>query len=281
MPNFMPVRNRPWISSAAIAAALRSVHHPRMTKIHTPGLFDSRDDAAPPTRVAFDIEIANVIELAPGEDLEAHGPFDISCAAAVDDRGKTRHWYTKDEHGEPGPKLSASGAREMLQWLREQQLAGVKVYAWNGLSFDVRWLGHVAEDMQLAKEIALELYDPMFQFVCQRGFPVSLANVAEGLGLTEKKLMSGEQAPIEWARGNRQLVLDYVAGDCRLTEAVVARIVAQREIRWKTKKGTFSSEPMPALRSVRQALAIPLPDTSWMREPLRREKFYAWCGDVR
>ena len=33
-------------------------------------------------RVSFDIEIANIFELKPGEDLDQYGPFDISCAAA-------------------------------------------------------------------------------------------------------------------------------------------------------------------------------------------------------
>lgn len=231
---------------------------------------------AAPKRVSFDIEIANVIELAPGEDLDAHGPFDISCAAAVDERGTTRHWYARDDAGAPTGALDVKLARDLLVWLREQQRAGVKVCAWNGLSFDLRWIGHAADDLPLAREVALDLYDPMFQFFCQRGFPVSLASVAEGLGIAEKKLMSGDQAPIEWARGNRQLVLEYVAGDCRITDAVVARILERREVRWKTKKGTLSSEPMPVLRSVRESLALPLPDTAWMSEPLQRAKFCAW-----
>jgi hypothetical protein len=29
-------------------------------------------------RVSFDIEISNIFELAPGEDLDKYGPFDIS-----------------------------------------------------------------------------------------------------------------------------------------------------------------------------------------------------------
>jgi hypothetical protein len=88
----------------------------------------------------------------------------------------------------------------------------------------------------------------MFQFFVQRGFPIALAAVAEGLGLVDKKLMAGADAPKQWALGNHQLVLDYVAGDCRITERVVARILELREIRWRTKKGTLSTEPMPTLR---------------------------------
>jgi hypothetical protein len=235
-------------------------------------------DAAPATakaqRVAFDIETANLI--APDADLDSAGPLLISCSAAVTDTGLLRHWYMKDERGAPHGTLDAATALDMLQWLRQQQLAGVKVCAWNGLSFDLRWISHAAGDRKLAAEIALDLYDPMFQFMCQRGFPIGLASVGEALGIGEKKLMSGADAPQEWASGNRQRVLDYVAGDCRITEAIVARIVELREVRWKTKKGTLSREPMRALLKVRECLALPLPDTSWMGEPIPREKFYAW-----
>ena len=234
------------------------------------------DFEAAPKRVSFDIEIANEIELKPGEDLDQYGPFDISCAAAVTDLGELRHWYAKDAQGVPQRCIDPMGAHEMLEHLRGQQRRGVMVCAWNGLSFDLRWLGHAADDLGLAREIALELYDPMFQFYVQRGFPVGLAAVAEGLGIREKKLMGGADAPVQWARGNHQLVLDYVAGDCRITEQVVARILTTREIRWRTKKGTVSSESMPKLRPVRELLEAPEPDTSWMSEPIPRSKFCAW-----
>ena len=53
--------------------------------------------------------------------------------------------------------------------------------------------------------------EELLQFVGMRGFPISLAAVAEGLRLAQKKLMAGADAPKEWARGNHQLVLDYVS----------------------------------------------------------------------
>ena len=228
------------------------------------------------TRVSFDIEIADVFELAPGEDLDAHGPFDISCAAAIDEAGEVRHWVSPGEDGRPAHHLDAGTAREMLTFLRAKQRAGSRVFAWNGLSFDLRWLGVAADDVALAAEIALDLYDPMFQFFVQRGFPVALAKVAEGLGIEEKKLMGGADAPVEWARGNHQLVLDYVAGDCRITDQVVAQIEKRGELRWRTRRGTLSHEPMPELRRVRDLLDAPEPDTSWMDAPMPRTKFTGW-----
>jgi hypothetical protein len=240
-----------------------------------------RGDGTSAGRVAFDIEIANVFELAPGEDLDRYGPFDLTCAAASDQAGEVRHWYTRGEDGEPGPIMDAATARDMLLWLSARQREGVRVFAWNGLSFDLRWLGHAAGDVALAAEVALDLFDPMFQFFVQRGFPVSLAATAEGLGVTETKSMSGADAPVEWARGNHALVLDYVAGDCRITNLVAARIEEVGGVRWRTTRGKVSFEAMPELRRVRDLLSAPEPDTSWMDAPIPRAKFTAWLPGPR
>ena len=229
-------------------------------------------------RVSFDIEIANVFELAPGEDLDQYGPFDISCAAAADEAGEVIHWVNQAADGSYESHLDAEKAHEMLSWLRAQQLAGTRLFAWNGLSFDLRWIGVAAKDIPLAAEVALDLYDPMFQIFVQRGFPVGLAKVAEGLGVIETKLMDGADAPVQWAAGNHQEVLDYVAGDCRITDAVVARIEETKGITWRTGRGTLSTEPMPVLKRVRELLDAPEPDTSWMDAPMPRTKFTSWMS---
>jgi hypothetical protein len=226
--------------------------------------------------LAFDIELADVFELAPGEDLDARGPFRISCAAAADLNGGLWHWFRCDETGRPADALDAQIARGMLEWLAAAQAQGTRVTAWNGLSFDLRWLGHAAGDLDLARRVALELYDPMFQFFVQRGFPVGLASVAAGLGVPETKAMDGADAPKRWAAGETEAVLDYVAGDCRITAEVVRRIEAERRVRWRTRQGKLSSEPMPELLPVRALLDAPEPDTSWMDKPLPRRKFTAW-----
>jgi hypothetical protein len=226
--------------------------------------------------ISFDIEIANVFTLQPGEDLERHAPFDISVAAAATHGGTVRHWHARDAAGRPAGILDAPLAREVLEYLRAEELAGTRVCAWNGLSFDLRWLGHVAGDPRLATEVALELYDPMFQFAALKGFPIGLAAVAEGMGIAQKKLMAAERAPIEWQAGNHQLVLDYVAGDCTLTNQVVAAIEKVGLVKWRTKRGTLSSEPLPRLRQVKDVMRDPPPDQSWMSEPKPVSNYWAW-----
>ena len=86
-------------------------------------------------------------------------------------------------------------AHTFLRRFAQEQKRGAMVSAWNGLSFDLRWLGAAANDVALAREVALELYDPMFQFFILRGFPIGLAAVADGLGIVETKLMHGADAP--------------------------------------------------------------------------------------
>jgi hypothetical protein len=231
--------------------------------------------------IGFDIEIANVFDLAPGEDLDAHGPFDISVCAAFDsDTGRSRVWHSKDERGEPAGTLSRAMANEVLTYLRDAQRAGKDVVAWNGLSFDLRWLGHVAGNQKLAAEVARDLVDPMFHFFMVKGFPVGLDAVATGMGISMSKLMSGAEAPKEWQRGNRQRVIEYVVGDCRITVLSVQAIAAKRRIRWKTRKGTLSELPIARLLPVREAMRLPDPDQSWMDSPIPCTKFTAWLSDA-
>ena len=228
--------------------------------------------------VVFDIEIENVFDLVPGEDLDKYAPFDISVAAAIDASGGIRYWHARDASGQPTGHLTRELAGDVLQHLRSEQQRGACVCAWNGMSFDVRWLGHVAQDEKLAVEVALDLFDPMFQFVGQRGFPIGLAATAAGLGIPEKKLMAAAEAPNEWARGNHQVVLDYVAGDCRLTKTVVEKILARGSVSWRTKKGTVSSEPFLSLKRVRDVMRGPPPDTTWMSDPRPWESWFCWLA---
>lgn len=230
-------------------------------------------------RIAFDLEIADVFDLAPGEDLECHAPFSISVAAIASDRGTAHHWFRCGEAGAPERCLDADGARAVLHFLRDAQTRGIEVVVWNGLSFDLRWLGVAAGEPKLAAEIALDLYDPMFQFVMKRGFPIGLAAVADGFGIEQKKLMHGSEAPLAWQRGEHQRVLDYVRGDCELTLAVAERIAREKSVRWRTKRGMLSSEPLPSLRRAREVMRDPLPDQSWMDTPMPLDKFHAWTRE--
>ena len=226
--------------------------------------------------LSFDIEISDVFELQPHEDLEKYAPFDISVAATAIHGGDERVWFSQDAESHPALSMTKQRAHELLEYLEEKQEEGLMVCAWNGLGFDLKWIGHQASDPGLAARIALRSYDPMFQFFNQAGFPVALAKVAKAMGVTQEKSMDGADAPKEWRAGNYQEVMDYCLGDCQMTNLIVRAIQDARQVRWVTTRGTVGSKPMPVLKTVEQVIHDPEPDQSWMDTPIPKRKFYEW-----
>ena len=229
--------------------------------------------------LSFDIEITDVIDLKEGQELDDFAPFHISVAATAVHNGEKRWWLTEGETGEPEFNMSQQDAQMMLQYLAEKQREGYMICAWNGLGFDFRWLGFQAGNQALAAEIAMGSYDPMFQFFTARGFPISLASAAKGMGIEQEKLMSGADAPKEWADGEYDLVKEYVMGDCEITNQVVAAIAEQNGVHWITRRGQKKSQRME-LEPVAKVLEYPMPDQSWMEAPIPREKFSGWAEEL-
>lgn len=226
--------------------------------------------------LSFDIEISDVFELGDYEDMEKHAPFHVSVAATAVHGGEERLWYSVDESARPTMNLTPDKALELLTYLETMQNDGFMACAWNGLSFDLKWLGHQANDMALAARVALKSYDPMFQFFNQAGFPIGLAKVAQAMGIAQEKLMDGADAPKQWRAGNFQQVMDYCMGDSQMTNLIVLAILKAKKVQWITARGKASSKPMPHLKAVEQVLQDPEPDQSWMDTPMPRAKFYQW-----
>ena len=203
--------------------------------------------------LSVDIEISDVFELAKHEDMEKYAPFHISVAATAIYSGLETVWYSPKEAGssEPALNMTREKAKELLQYLVDMQNDGFMICAWNGLGFDFKWIGHVAEDMKLAARVVLKSYDPMFQFFNQTGYPVGLAAVAKAMGIEQEKSMAGADAPKQWRAGNYQAVMDYVLGDCQLTNLVALAIEEYQQVRWIATKGHVRAIPMPWLMTGR------------------------------
>ena len=217
--------------------------------------------------LSFDIEISDVFELDKHEDIEKYAPFHISVAATAIHSGEERVWYSEDEDGRPALNLTQQKAHELLEYLYEMQRMEIMVCAWNGLGFDLKWIGYQAKDMALAARIALKSYDPMFQFFNQVGFPVGLAKVAQAMGISQEKLMDGADAPKEWRAGNCQKVMDYCLGDCQMTNLIIQAIQDAKQVQWVTTKGYVSSKPMPRLKLSKKLSEIRLPTSlGWIRQ---------------
>jgi len=230
--------------------------------------------------LSFDIEISDVFTLEPGEDMERYAPFHISVAATASPDGEERHWLSLDDAGSPTLNLTRERAHDLLEYLDTKLDEGYALCAWNGLHFDMKWIGHHAGDMRLAARVALRIYDPMFQFFNEHGYPVGLAAVAEGLGIGQTKLMDGADAPEAWRVGNYDLVKAYVLGDCQMTNQIVQAIRDSGTIRWVNKKGELKSKPMPKLLPVEEVIAAPGPDQSWMSRPLPKAEFHRWVDEA-
>lgn len=226
--------------------------------------------------LGFDIEISDIFDLKPQEDINKYAPFHISVASTVIDGGEERIWYSTDSRKKPLANITKEKAADLLNYLKAKQEEGFMICAWNGLGFDMQWIGYNAKNMELASEVARKMYDPMFQFFNQRGFPVGLAPVAKAMGIKQSKLMTGEDAPKQWQAGNYQKVMDYVLGDSQITNLIVKKIITKKEIAWVTQRGEIKTEPIARLQTVEEILKEPEPDQSWMSTPVFRKNFYQW-----
>ena len=90
------------------------------------------------------------------------------------------------------------------------------------------------------------------------------------------ELLNGAAAPVLWAEGRREEVLQYVGQDVRTTLELATACEAFRRI---ARNGRVRGLDLPrGWLMVSKALELPLPDTSWMDEPWPRERFTGWMG---
>lgn len=229
--------------------------------------------------LAFDIEIAKVVP-DDVDDWKSQRPLGISCMASYSttcDRPKV--WFTKTDTGSPSPQMSQHDIACFVDYLKAEQSKGAIPLSWNGLSFDLDILAEESGMSDECQSIAMSHVDMMFHIVCEKGFPVALKSAAAGLGV-EGKLegMDASDAPKLWAKGDYNKVIEYVAQDVKTTLAVAQAAERQKQFMWITQRGRLSEMPLPCgWLAVKEAMKLPLPDTSWMDDPPSREDFSAWA----
>jgi hypothetical protein len=229
--------------------------------------------------LAFDIETAKVTsENEP--DWRSCRPLGISCAATLlagDDEPTL--WHGGDRQT-PTDRMTQDEAAALVRYLEDQTAQGVTLLTWNGLGFDLDILAEESQMLQPCRALALAHVDMMFHIFCQLGHGVGLDAAARGMGIAGKlEGISGELAPVLWARGEREEVLAYVAQDVRTTMEVALKCESCGVLRWVARSGRFREMALgEGWLSVGEALELPLPDTSWMDEPWPRERFTGWMG---
>jgi hypothetical protein len=220
--------------------------------------------------LSFDIETARVIE----PDWRTIRPLGIACAATLlSDTDEMVLW-----HGAARNHLSRGESAALVEYLMAKVGLGYTVATWNGVGFDFDILAEESGMLAECRELAVNHVDMMFNVLCRLGHGVSLDAAAKGMGL-EGKLdgMNGAMIPTLWAEGKREVVLDYVAQDVRITAELATKCEACRVFRWIAKSGKLRSMALPGgWLTVEEAEQLPEPDTSWMTDPWRRTDFTAW-----
>ncbi len=230
--------------------------------------------------VAFDIETAKDV---PGTDFNwrPHRPLGIACIASMSSScEEPRIWYSKGADGTPLPQMSRSDVVEFVRYIDSLIGDGFRPLTWNGLAFDYDILAEESNLWDQCKQQAMQHVDMMFHIVCEKGFPVSLANAATGMGFQGKlRGVDGRDAPTLWLQGQHDAVINYVAQDVRVTLELATECDRRRIFKWITSRGKIGTMPLPkGWLSVNEAMRLPLPDTSWMSDPIHRNSYSAWLS---
>ena len=228
--------------------------------------------------LAFDIETATDV---PGDDFnwKPFRPLGISCAATLSTEDEApKLWHGGQESSTPTSRMQRNEAAELADYLVAMADSGFTIVTWNGLAFDFDVLAEESGRLVECRQLALDQVDMMFHLFCVKGFPVGLDSAARGTGIAGKAAgMSGIKAPQLWLQGQYQEVLDYVSQDVRTTLNLARLCDQQRSLRWITRKGSPSICALPkGWITVKDALRLPEPDTSWMDRPMSRSNFTAW-----
>lgn len=228
--------------------------------------------------LAFDIETAKVLP-DNESDWNSHRPLGISCAATLlGDGDEAILWHGGANPTTPADRLSQQEVAGLVEYLATQAAQGYTIVTWNGVGFDFDILAEESGMPEECKRLAVTHVDMMFHVLCQLGYCVGLNAAAKGMGLPGKSEgMTGAAAPVLWAEGKRQEVLQYVVQDVRTTMEIATACEVCGAMRWIARSGMRRSMALPrGWLSVEEAAKLPQPDTSWMSEPWPRSKFTGW-----
>jgi hypothetical protein len=232
--------------------------------------------------LAFDIEIVKPIPDT-AQEWKSFRPLGISCAATLNSEGKLDLWHGVNADGSPADGMTREDAKRMVSFLSEQAQQGYSILTWNGLGFDFDILAEESGMGISCCDLAMDHVDMMFHVFCLKGFGIGLDKAAKGMGLPGKmEGMDGSLAPKYWATGRRQEVLEYVAQDVRTTLDLALAVEKRHQLVWIDRFGNRKNMDIQGeWLTVRQALKLPIPDTSYMRNPWKRSKFTGWMDGVR
>ena len=230
--------------------------------------------------VAFDIETAKILPEKVGDLLE-HRPLGICCAAAIGSgESVATTWHGRTADVAPSPRMSRQEAQALvldLQTLTSDR--GCTLLTWNGLNFDFNILAEESGLWEECAALALAHVDMMFHVVCDRGHYVALGARRAGVPARRKdrRRLWAQRADPLGGRDAHDEVIRYNTRDVELSLEVAQASERAGAFRWVTRKGTIAEMALErGWLDVAGARALPLPDTSWMTDPPRRDNFFRW-----
>lgn len=229
--------------------------------------------------LSFDIETAKVLP-AEARDILKHRPLGIACATAVaeDDTNSSFRWYGCDINKRPTRQMTAKETEKLVIDLMELSSKGYTLLTWGGVRFDFDVLAEESGKVNECASLAKNHVDMLFHIFCSLGYFVSLQKAAEGMKLSGKKAgISGVLAPSMWASGQYEEVLEYCMQDAHLTLQIAKQCEQSRQFAWITQRGAERQLALPnGWLTVQQAYHLPLPDISWMPDPILRDDVVRW-----
>lgn len=234
---------------------------------------------------SFDLESARLIPKG-CEDLLA-ADLGITTAATLGTGREARVlrlFYTEILAGRPAALMSQADANNLVDWLLSLHRRGETILTWNGLGFDFPVLAAASGRKADCAEIALGHVDLFFYMVCRTGFGIGLDRVARGMGLGGKDGYTDADMPGLWANGEHETVINYLVDDVEMTLEIALAAMRYGGLTWRSKKNQKLDWRMPhggKLLSVAQAMALPMPDTTFAPAARRRwprTKFAGWMG---
>jgi hypothetical protein len=227
--------------------------------------------------LSFDIETAKIIDT-DFSQWKKFRPIGIICAATKRDNEYPLVWYSRDSDDNVSKKMTKEDLCKLINYLEEKIEEGYQLLTWNGLGFDFDVLAEESGEWERCSEIALNHTDMMFDFFCRVGYPIGLDKAAKCMGLKGKtEGVSGDQAPILWKQGNFETVLAYVAQDAVTTLEIAIKTEYVGRISWITQRGNRKDLSLQGRwLSCNEAISLPIPDVSWMSNPIRRQDFLDW-----
>lgn len=225
--------------------------------------------------VGFDLETAAITP--EGARWQDHRPLGITVAALAGHKGNAAYYGQADD-GTYALRMTQNEASGLVDTLIRARQAGRIIVTWNGLGFDWQVLAEESGRWEQCRELAWSSIDMMYHVFCVKGFPLGLKAAAEGMEVgTKTKGIDGAEAPAMWARGERRQVVEYCVQDAVLTYDLAIACQDQRMLNWTARSGRRNQLSLvDGWLTVGQARELPLPDTSWMTDPMRRSDFDGW-----